>query len=350
MKGSTENDRWVLASRPKGAVGPENFRRDPVGIPSAGPDQLVVRNRWLYLAPTQVLMTAEENGAAAIPIGGVMHSPAMGEVVESRIPGFQPGDLVTGVFGWEKFSLVDADSTREFYYPTVKLGQGIPLPRAVGSLGLNGMAAYFGVTEVGRPVPGETFLVTSAAGGVGSMAGQIAKIRGARVIGIAGGRQRCDRLVNELGFDAAIDRRTEPIGPRLDEIAPEGVDVYFDNSSGPEVDEILARLRRLARVVLCGSTSIYLADELPPGPKQYRTLITKSARIQGHLARNYRDRFPEAQAAMEAWVREGKLRPTDDVIDGLENAPKALARVFRGENFGTQLLRIDGPEPSNADS
>ncbi|MDG6964433.1 MAG: NADP-dependent oxidoreductase, partial [Nitrososphaerota archaeon] len=252
-----------------------------------------------------------------------------------------PGDVVQGWFGWEDYTVIDdRPQLTANLFPLTKIPPDVAPELAVGTLGLTGTAAYLGTMDIAKPRPGETFVVSSAAGGVGSVAGQIAKIHGSRVIGIAGGKERCARLVRELGFDGAIDRRTEDIGARLDQLCPDGVDVFFDNNALPAMmSAILVRMRPLGRVVLCGASQYYLGEQ-STGGLDYISMIMKRIRMEGVYANDSGDRLPEARKALARWIKEGKLNPVEDVMVGLENAPEALQRVFAGANFGKQLLRM----------
>ena len=335
------NHRWVLANRPQGNVGPENFRWTESPVPSPAEGQVLVRNLWLSLDPTQILFTYKESGENTIPMGGVMRCIASGEVVESRLPGFAPGDVVQGWFGWEDYTVIGGTpQLTPGLFPLTKVPPGVPPDLAVGTLGITGIAAYLGTMDVAKPRPRETFVVSSAAGGVGSVAGQIAKIHGSRVIGITGGKERCERVVRELGFDGAIDRRTEDIGSGVDRLCPDGVDVFFDNNALPAMmSAVLARMRAMGRVVLCGATQYYIGEQATGG-LDYVSLIMKRVRMEGVYANDCGDRFPEARKALGGWIREGKLKPVQDVVVGLENAPDALRRVFEGANFGKQMLKL----------
>jgi len=341
------NRQWLLAKRPEGLpadpVGEHNFRWAVSPIPTPAEGQVLVRNLWLSFDPTQLLAMSAYDAAntesPGIPIGGVMHGLAVAEVVESRHPGFHPGDLVHGFFGWEDYTVTDGHGFLEM----AKVAPGISPNLAAGTFGVTGMAAYFGVMEIGRPRPGETFVVSAAAGGVGSIASQIAKIQGARVIGIAGGREKCLWLVNELGLDGAIDHRSEDVGARLSALCPDGIDIFFDNSGGAVLDEALARLRSHGRVVLCGATAHYGRTAPPPGPSNYLALVMVNGRMEGLLARDYAPRFPEAVAVMSEWLRSGQLKSKEDVAVGLENAPNCLARLYAAANVGKQLLKIADP-------
>ena len=331
----------MLAKRPAGSVGQGNFRWDESPTPSPGEGQVLVKNLWLSLDPTQILFTYEESGENTIPIGGVMRCIASGKVIESRLSGFSPGDVVQGWFGWEDYTVIDArPQLVPGLFPLTIVPPGVAPDLAVGTLGITGMAAYLGTVDIAAPKPGENFVVSSAAGGVGSVAGQIAKIHGSRVIGITGGKERCEWVVRELGFDGAIDRRTEEVGARLDQLCPGGVDVFFDNNALPAMmNTVVARMRPLGRIILCGATQYYIGEQ-STGGMDYISLIMKRVRMEGVYANDCVDRFPEARKALGGWIREGKLKPVEDVMVGLENAPGALQRVFEGGNFGKQLLKV----------
>ena len=333
------NRRWLIASEPEGLVSASNFRwvESPVPIPKVG--QVLVRNLWLSLDPTQLLFMASGGAAEAAPEGRVIPAQALGQVVDSLSPGFERGEIVQGFFGWEDYTATDGTG----FLPMFKVSPETPPHLSLGLFGLTGMAAYFGVVVVGRPEKGETFLVSGAAGGVGSIAGQIARIHGLRVIGITGGREKRDWLLREAGFDAAIDHRSEDVGTRLSALCPDGIDIYFDNVGGPLLDEVLPRLRQRGRVILCGGTSRYEAKVQPSGPQNYLSLVMCNGRMEGLLARDYANRFPEARAELARWLESGQLRSKEDIATGLENAPAALARLYTGANLGKQLLKIADP-------
>ena len=341
------NRQWLLAKRPEGKVEETNFRWAESAIPTPGDGQALVRNLWISLHPTALLAMAASESQGGIPIGGVVGGDLASQVIESRLPGFGRGDLVVGFAGWEDYSVIDGQG----FLPARKFPSDIPPNLAVGTLGVTGMAAYFGVLEVARPHPGETFVVSAAAGGVGSVAAQIAKSQGLRVIGIAGGKEKCDWLANVVGLDGVIDYRSEDVGQRLDELCPDGIDIFFDNVGDAVLDEALVRLRRNGRVVVCGGTSRYGKDPGPPGPKNYLALSMASGRMEGLLAKDYLPRFPEAIAAMRGWIRSGQLKSKEDVVVGLEHAPSAFARMFARANVGKQLVKIaDPPLPLRPES
>jgi NADPH-dependent curcumin reductase len=330
------NRQWLVASAVDGQVREANFTWAESPLPSVRPGTALVRNLWFSFDPTQVLSMGAKSEAEGVPVGHVMHTLGVSEVVESQLPPFGPGDLVHGHTGWEDYSVIDGHG----YFETTKVPPGVSPDLAAGTLGVTGMVAYFGMTEVGRPKAGETCVVSAAAGGVGSIAVQIARILGARTIGIAGGAAKCDWLRNEAGVTAAIDHRTEDVAARLDALCPAGIDVFFDNVGGLMLDAALERLRTHGRIVLCGITSWYLENQRPPGPTQYPNLIMKNGRMEGLLGKDYQDRFGEAVPVMLGWIREGKLHPKEDVAVGLENAPRTLIRMFEGVNVGKQLLKV----------
>ncbi len=335
------NRRWILAKHIGGRIETSDFRWVESPVPNLENGQMLVRNLWLSMDPTQVLFANGDGGELSIPLGAAMQCTAAGRVVESRLPGFQTGDLVQGWSGWEDFTVSNGRRGRAEDPAVQKVPGDTSLNLALGTYGATGMAAYFGVVDVGRPKEGEVFVVDSAAGGVGSVAGQIARILGCRVIGITSGQERRDWLLHELRFDGAIDRGTENVEERLDALCPDGIDIFFFNSGvGPVLDAALARIRRFGRVVLCGVTSFYLAKESPPGPKNLVPLIMKRARMEGVLHWEYADRFGEARERIGSWIRSDQLKSPEDVIVGLERAPEALARVFAGANRGKQLVKI----------
>lgn len=333
------NRQWLLVTRPEGPVGEQNFRRVETPVPVPVDGQVRVRNLWLSFDPHLAVDIRSSDPRHGIPIGGVIPALGVGRVDESRHPDFRAGDLVNGLLAWEDYTITEGGGV----FPLTKIPPDVPPNLTLGVLGLTGMTAYFGVLSVGQPRSGETFVVSGAAGAVGSVAGQIAKIHGLRVVGIAGGPEKCQWLVREAGFDGAIDYRTENVGDRLAALCPKGIDIFFDNVGGPALDAALAHLRRNARVVLCGGISHYEDRTPTPGPSNYLSLILRHGRMEGFLISDYADRFGEALTALSGWLRAGKLRPKEDVMVGLDGAPRAFARLFSGANFGKQLLKIDAP-------
>jgi NADPH-dependent curcumin reductase len=330
------NRRWLLARRPSGPLSPDNFRPSEADIPEPGEGELLVRNVYLSCDPTQLGWMTRDTYLPAIPIGDVIRSFAGGEVVKSKHPLYQPGQRVYGWFGWQDFAVVRPSETT----PVFVIPPGFSIATGSSVLGLTGMTAYFGLLEVGRPKAGETVVVSGAAGATGSTVGQIAKILGCRVVGIAGGPQKCSYLTQELGFDAAVDYKNENPVTALRRACPGGIDVYFDNVGGSTLEAALTLLSMHARVVICGAIATY-GDQAPAtGPRNYLNLLARRARMEGFLALDYFDRAAEAIAALSGWLREGKLKDRVDVVEGFENAPAALGRLFAGANLGKQLVKI----------
>ncbi|MGH7296882.1 MAG: NADP-dependent oxidoreductase [Polyangiaceae bacterium] len=332
----TINRQWRLAARPSGMIDDRTFRMTEEAVVEPGEGEILVRNLVLSLDPTQRGWIARDTYMPAVKLGDVMRSGAAGRVVETRSANVAEGDLVTGMFGWQDYAVVKADGP----VPVTKIPQGVPLELAMSTLGLTGITAYFGLLEVGKPKAGDTVVVSGAAGATGSVVGQIARIHGCRTVGIAGGKDKCDWLLKEARFDAAIDYKHEDVAARLRELCPKGIDVYFDNVGGDILDAALANLAMRARVVICGAISTYNDAELRPGPKNYMALLVKRARMEGFLVLDYMPRAMEAVMQLLQWVQSGELKDRVDVMRGFENAPKALQRLFTGENVGKQLLRI----------
>jgi NADPH-dependent curcumin reductase len=329
------NRRWLLAERPTGMVEDRNFRWSEEPAPEAVAEgEILVRNLYLSCDPTQRGWMARDTYLPAIPVGDVIRALAAGRVEQSRSPDYAVGDLVSGVFGWQDYAVVRASDR------PAKLPPGVPLPLAMGALGMTGLTAYFGLLDVGRPSPGETVVVSGAAGATGSIAGQIARLKGCRAIGIAGGRDKCEWLVREAKFDAAIDYKADDVAARLRELCPKGIDVYFDNVGGELLDLALARLAMRGRVVLCGAIAQYNDAEPPPGPKNYLSLLMQRGRMEGFIVLDYLPRAHEAVAALAGWVGAGEIVDRVDVVEGLEKAPGALRRLFVGQNLGKQLVKI----------
>jgi hypothetical protein len=320
--------------------GRENFELREEPVPEIGEKQFLVRNLYLSCDPAQRAWMTRETYVPMIPLGAVMPSGATGQIVASTHPDYLEGDIVSGMFGWQDYAVSDGGG----FVPVRKLPPGAPIPTCMSVLGVTGLTAYFGMLRVGDPKPGETVLVSGAAGATGSIATQIAKIAGARVVGIAGGPAKCSWLTDELGLDAAIDYRSGPVGPRIKELCPDGVNVYFDNVGGEILDAALARLAIGARVVVCGAISMYNDPAGVVGPRNYTNLIVTRSRMQGFLVTDFAPHFAEAVGDLVRWVGEGRLRDRVDVVEGLENAPDAFRRLFTGENLGKQLVRIAEPE------
>ena len=335
------NRRWVLNSRPVGPLEPDTFRWEEIPVPPIADGEVLIRNLWLSFDPAQRgWINDTPSYIPPVQLGEAMRAGAIGQVVESRNDAFRPGDMVSGTFGWQDYFV----STGQGFMPLQKLAPGVSPTMALSVLGGTGMTAYFGMAEIGRPAAGDVVVVSGAAGATGSIAGQIAKILGAaKVIGIAGGAEKCRWLVDTAGFDAVIDYKSEDVAARLDEEAPAGINVYFDNVGGAILDDCLARIAFGARVVLCGGISSGYGLTRAQGPANYFQLTIKSARMEGFIVLNYLDRFAEAAAHMRTWLEDGRLVWRVDVAEGLETAPQVLQGLFSGANFGKQLLKIAEP-------
>jgi len=332
---TTANRQVRLAARPVGEPCPTDWEHveEPVGEPGDG--EFLVRVRYLSIDPAmRGWMNAGRSYIRPVEIGEVMRAGAVGEVTASRHSGFAVGDQVSGMFGVQEYCVSDGRGVIKVDPETA------PLPTYLGTLGMSGMTAYFGLIDIGRPEPGQTVVVSGAAGAVGSIVGQVAKILGCRVVGIAGGERKCRMLVEEFGFDAAIDYQSEDVRKALREHAPDGVDVYFDNVGGDILDAVLGRLARGARVVICGAISQYNSTE-PKGPANYLSLLVNRATMTGMVVFDYADRYPEGVAQLAAWQAEGRLTSLEDVVSGsVADFPDTLMRLFRGENHGKLVLEI----------
>jgi NADPH-dependent curcumin reductase CurA len=329
-----KNRQWLLARRPQGALRDDDFKFVETEAPTPREGEVLVQNLMLSCDPTQRGWIAGDTYLPAVKIGEVVRSLGAGRVVASNAPGFAVGDMVSGLVGWQDYVAMNPKGQLN------KLPPGAPLELAMSALGLTGITAYFGLLDVGRPVAGETVVVSGAAGATGSVVGQIAKIKGCRAIGIAGGAEKCRWLTEVAGFDGAIDYKAENVAARLKDLCPKGIDIYFDNVGGDILDAALAWLAMNGRVVLCGAIANYNATEQPPGPKNYLNLLLQRGRMEGFIVLDYMPRAAEAVMALAGWVTEGKIKYEVDVQHGLENAPTTLRRLFEGRNEGKQLLRI----------
>lgn len=332
------NRQVRLKTRPVGIPQAEHFEIVEGKVPAADRGQIVVRNRFLSVDPAmRGWVNAAANYSKPVGIGEVMRSFAVGEVVESQHPDFRAGDVVTGMLGWQDYALSDGS-----HISRKVTEKDLPMSLALGVLGLNGVTAYWGLLGVGQPKAGETVLVSTASGSVGSAVGQIAKIKGCRAVGIAGGADKVKDCLQLYGYDAAIDHKAEKdLDAAIERACPKGIDVYFDNTSGPISDAVLRHLAVRARVVICGTASQPSWDPWPVGPRVERHILVKRARMEGFLAFDWEDKYGEAIAQLAQWVREGKLKYQEDVLDGLEQAPGAIAGLYRGDNRGKRLIRLE---------
>jgi len=335
------NRQVRLTSRPSGIPEAEHFELVETPVPEIADGQVLVRNIYLSVEPAmRGWVSAVPNYSEPVALGAVMRSLAVGRVEQSRHRDYLPGDYVTGMFGWQDYAAVEPNAIQR------KITEaGLPISTSLGVLGLNGLTAYFALLEIGQPKAGETVVVSTAAGAVGSCVGQIAKIRGCRTVGIAGGSDKVRLCREEFRYDAAVDYKTGEFESALDVACPAGVDVYFDNTAGRISDAVMRHLNVGARIVVCGTAAVASWDPVPLWPRVERHLLTKRARMQGFIAFDYAHRFPEALEELERWVRAGAIRYREDVLDGIEHAPGSIAGLYRGENLGKRLIRIAPEQP-----
>ena len=279
-------------------------------------------------------VSAVANYSEPVPIGGVMRSFATGRVEHSRHPEFEQGDVVTGMFGWQDYAAVDAQTIQR------KVDTTLPMSASLGVLGLNGITAYFALLEIGRPEPGDTVVVSTAAGAVGSCVGQIAKLKGCRTVGITSSATKAELCLEQFGYDAVVNYNTEDVAEAVARHCPDGVDIYYDNTAGHISDAVLPHIAVGARIVICGTASVANWSPPPMGPRVERNILVKRARMQGFLVFDYADRYAEALTALSGWLRSGELKYREDIVDGIEHAPDAIASLYRGENMGKKLIRI----------
>ncbi len=329
------NHQFQLANRPTGM--PERsdwtYAEEPLRDPEDG--EVLVKALYISLDPAmRGWMNDTRSYVPAVGIGEVMRALGVGRVIASRNPEYAEGDHVTGLLGVQEYAISDGNGLFKVD------PDAAPLPVYLGTLGMTGMTAYFGLLEIGKPEEGQTVVVSGAAGAVGSTAGQIAKIKGCRAVGIAGGAEKCAWIVDELGFDGAIDYKAEDVGEALREHCPDGVDVYFDNVGGPTLDAVLTRIARGARIVICGAVSQYNNPDGFRGPANYMMLLVQRARMEGFVVFDFAARYGEAAREMAGWMAEGKLKTREDVVEGLETFPETLLKLYRGENTGKLVLKV----------
>lgn len=333
---SRENRQVRLKSRPTGIPEADNFEIVTAAVPDIADRQFLVRNEYLSVEPAmRGWVSAVANYSTPVGIGEVMRAFSAGTIVASRHPNYREGDTVMGMLGWQEYAISDGGTiTRK-----VK-EKDLPLSLSLGVLGLNGVTAYFGLLDVGQPRPGDTVVVSTAAGAVGSAAGQIANLMGCRTVGLTGGAIKCKICRDDFGYNEVIDYKVGSLSDVLARACPRGVDVYFDNTAGPISDAVLPQLAMGARVVICGTASVASWDPPPTGPRVERHLLVKRARMAGLLIFDYQHRYEEAVARLAEWVREGRLRYREDIVEGIENCPGAIAELYRGENLGKRLILL----------
>lgn len=329
------NKQLILRKRPVGLPEADTWSLDENPVPEPAAGQMIVRHHYISLDPAmRGWMNDTRSYIPPIALGDVMRAGSIGEVVASKIDQFQVGDIVTGWGGVQEYCLTDE---KNWYKVDTSLA---PMPAYIGTLGMPGMTAYFGITEVGKIKEGEVVLVSGAAGAVGSVVGQIAKIKGCTVVGIAGGPEKCTYLTDELGFDAAIDYKNENVASALKTHCPKGIDVYFDNVGGEILDIALARLRMHARIVICGAISQYNNTGPVKGPSNYLSLLVNRASMQGMVVMDYAKDFSKAATEMGMWMMQGKLKSREDIYEGIDNFHETFLRLFNGEKKGKLVLKV----------
>jgi len=327
-----QNQRWVLASRPGGAVTEDNFRLETAPVPACGEGEVLVKNLWLSLDPyMRGRMSAAKSYVKGVEVGEVMVGQTAGQVIASKNASFREGDHVLTQLGWQLYGTTKEASKVD--------ASRAPLSYYLGILGMPGLTAYFGLKEIGAPKPGETVVVSAASGAVGSVVGQLARLWGCRAVGIAGGAQKCDYVTRELGFDACVDYRKNEFQKGLEAACPKGVDVYFDNVGGTVLDTVLRLMNVHSRVVVCGMISDYSATE-PYGVKSLRSVLVNRIKMQGMIVFDWKARYGEGIKVLAAALAEGKLKYRESVLEGLERAPRGLIGLLKGENFGKQLVKL----------
>jgi len=333
------NRRIVLASRPVGKPTVDNFRLEEVPVPQPGPGEALLRTRWLSLDPyMRGRMSAAESYAESVPLDGVMVGGTVSEVVQSNNPNLKVGELVSAFAGWQDYVVVKGAGL-------MKVDPRIARPSyALGVLGMPGLTAYVGLLDIGQPKAGETVVLAASTGAVGSVVGQIAKLKGCRVVGIAGAQEKCEYAVKELGYDACVSHYDDDMAEQLAAHCPDGIDVYFENVGGSSWEAVMPLLNTFARVPVCGLIAHYNQTELPPGPDRMiylqQLILRKSLKMQGFIVSNHLQRIPAFIGDMTAWLDAGEITYREDVVQGLENAPEAFLGLFTGANFGKLVVEV----------
>ncbi len=330
------NRQILLNAHPKGELKHTDFKQVAVDMPSPGAGEVLVQTLYLALEPAMKgWMENRSDYMAPLAIGDLMRGGGSGRVIESNNSDFPVGTIVTGGWGWQEYAVAGGKDV-----PLQVIAEGMPVPSAMSLLGTTGLTAYFGMLDVGEPKAGDRVLVSGAAGATGSVAGQIAKLKGCSVIGIAGSTQKCQWLVDELGFDGAINYREEDVAARVKDLCPDGINVFYDNVGGEILDTGLANLALYARVVICGGISRYNLSGEIPGPKNYFNLVFRRSRMQGFILFDYMSRYPEAQSFLREHYLSGELKSKETIMEGFEQMPTALMSLFSGDNMGKQLVHV----------
>ena len=336
-----KNRKWTLAKRPIGMVGEHNFSFSEEEVRDIEDGEFLIKNLYLSFDPAQRgWMEDRKSYVPPVGIGEVMRAGSVGQVIESNNPNFSVGDKVQGTFGWQEYAISDG---KGILNATI-IPEGASLTAPLSVFGITGLTAYFGLLDVGQAKEGDTVLVSGAAGSTGSIAAQIAKLKGCRVIGVAGGTEKCRWLTEEAKIDAAIDYKAANMAEVIPELCPEGVDVIFDNVGGEFLNTALVSINQNARLAICGAISGYNNETPAPVPSNYNMLIIQRARMEGFIVLDYMYRFPQAIGELMQWVQEGKIVYQEDIQEGIENAPNTLLRLYTGLNQGKQLLKIADPD------
>jgi NADPH-dependent curcumin reductase len=331
---TTTNVQVLLASRPVGWVTEENFRIVNTPVPKPAEGQILVRNHYLSLDPyMRGRMNDVKSYAAKQEIDQVMIGGTVGEVIESRNPNFKVGDVVVAPFGWQQYGCSDGTGANKID------ASRVPMSAYLGVIGMPGVTAWTGLLDISQPKPGETVVVSAAAGAVGSAVGQIAKLKGCRAVGIAGGKEKCNYVVKELGFDACVDYKTGRLNEDLKAATPDGIDCYFENVGGEILDAVLKRMNPFSRIAVCGLISQYNATE-PYGVKTFQAILVNRIKVQGFIVSDRLNLWPQALKDLADWVASGKLKYRETIAQGLENAPKAFIGLLKGQNLGKQLVKL----------
>ena len=335
--GASENRQVWLCSRPNGIPRADDFAIRTAPIPSAADGEFIVRNSFLSVDPAMRGWIADKSTYwPRLEVGDTIRAYSVGEIIESRNPDYAPGEVVMGIFGWQDYAAVSHPAV----YRKV-LEHDLPLSLSLGVLGLNGLTAYFGMTEVCQPKAGETVVVSTAAGAVGSAAGQIAKIMGCRVVGVTGGAEKVRQCLEEFNYDVAIDYKAEPdMDAALRRACPDGIDAFYDNTSGAIHDAVMRQINLHARIAICGTASYASWDPWNEGPRPERHLLVKRATMRGFLTPDFEDKYEEAIANLVAWIREGRLQYREQILDGLEAAPGSIHTLYSGANSGKLVIRL----------
>ena len=332
------NNQWVLANHPTGMVKTSDFKQVEAEMAEPKDGEITVKVTHVAFEPAmRGWINKGDSYVKGVEIGDVMRAQSVGEIIESKNDAYKAGDIVSGFFGWQEFATLEPTDSM---FPIQVLPQGVTAEMALSVLGITGLTAWGGLLEIGKPQEGDTVVVSGAAGATGNIAGQIAKIKGCRVIGIAGGAEKCQWLIDELGFDGAVDYKSENVSKKLQELCPGGINVFFDNVGGEILEAALDNITTGARVVICGGIVGYNAEELPSGPRNYMNLVLNSANMEGFLLGQFGPKLGQAGMELGQWVAEGKLKFTVDVQEGFENVPQTFLRLFEGKNLGKQLCKI----------